>query len=135
MSTLITVLLLIVSILLIVVVLIQNSKGGGLATGNAGSQIMGVKRTTDFLEKTTWTLAILLVSLALITKITGNTQQAGPEATDTELREKIDNIQAPAPAAPAPGTNAPGQAAPSAQPANGVPTPAANPAPAAEPAK
>ena len=50
------VLIFIICILLIIVVLIQNSKGGGLASGFTGSQIMGVRKTADFLEKATWTL-------------------------------------------------------------------------------
>ena len=61
METFIIVLIIIVSILLGLIVLVQNPKGGGLATGFTGAnQIGGVKRTTDFLEKATWTLAILL---------------------------------------------------------------------------
>ena len=53
----INVLLIIVSILLICVVLIQNSKGGGLMSSRYE---MGVARTTDFVEKATWTLAVAL---------------------------------------------------------------------------
>ncbi|GHS89572.1 preprotein translocase subunit SecG [Bacteroidia bacterium] len=44
-----------------VAVLVQNPKGGGLSqTFGGGNQIMGARRTTDFLEKATWTLAIAL---------------------------------------------------------------------------
>ena len=51
----ISILILIASILLILIVLIQNSKGGGLASGfSSSNQIMGVRKTTDFLEKATW---------------------------------------------------------------------------------
>ena len=91
---LVSVLILIACILLILVVLVQNSKGGGLAA-NFGStgQIMGVRKTADFLEKTTWSLAIALLALSLISILviprninTGSTQ-------DTELREKIENMQ------------------------------------------
>jgi len=50
------------------IVLIQNSKGGGLASGFASSnQIMGVRKTTDLLEKTTWGLAIAMVVLSVAT--------------------------------------------------------------------
>jgi len=63
---LITVLILVISILLILVVLVQNSKGGGLAANFAGStQTMGVRRTADFLEKSTWTLAGTIFVLCL----------------------------------------------------------------------
>lgn len=62
----ISLLILIVSILLILVVLVQNSKGGGLASGfSSNNQIMGVRRTTDFLEKATWGLAGALLVLCL----------------------------------------------------------------------
>ena len=47
-------------------VLIQNSKGGGLASNFASSnQIMGVRKTTDFLEKATWSLACAIMVLCL----------------------------------------------------------------------
>lgn len=52
----------IVAVLLSFIVLIQESKGGGLASSFASSnQIMGVRKTTDVVEKATWTLAGLLV--------------------------------------------------------------------------
>lgn len=71
MYTFIVVLILIVSVLLAIVVLVQNSKGGGLAANfSAPNQIMGVRKTTDFLEKATWTLAGILIVLSLIATIT-----------------------------------------------------------------
>lgn len=58
MYTAISVLIFIICVLLILIVLVQNSKGGGLASSFASSnQIMGVRKTTAFLEKATWTLA------------------------------------------------------------------------------
>ncbi|MBR3528110.1 MAG: preprotein translocase subunit SecG [Bacteroidales bacterium] len=66
----IVILILIVSVLLAIVVLVQNSKGGGLAANfSAPNQIMGVRKTTDFLEKATWTLAAALIVLSLIATI------------------------------------------------------------------
>ena len=60
------VLIVIVSVLMCGIVLIQNSKGGGLASSFASSnQIMGVRKTTDFLEKTTWVLAICIAVLSI----------------------------------------------------------------------
>jgi preprotein translocase subunit SecG len=60
------ILVFIVCILLILFVLVQNSKGGGLASSfSSSNQVMGVRRTTDFLEKATWTLAIALVVLSI----------------------------------------------------------------------
>ena len=62
-----SVMILIVCALLILVVLVQNSKGGGLASNFAGSnQVMGVRRTADFLEKATWTLAGTLLALSVL---------------------------------------------------------------------
>ncbi len=66
MFTLLTVLIVITCVLLVLVVLAQNSKGGGLASGfTGGSQMMGVKKTTDFIEKLTWGLALALVIFCL----------------------------------------------------------------------
>lgn len=60
-------LIILVSVLMCLIVLIQNSKGGGLAAGFASSnQIMGVRKTTDFLEKATWTLAGLMVIISVL---------------------------------------------------------------------
>ena len=63
------ILIIITSVLLVLVVLVQNPKGGGLSStfgGGSSNQIMGAKKTTDFLEKTTWTLAIVLISLTML---------------------------------------------------------------------
>ena len=71
MYVLVSVLIMIASILLILIVLVQNSKGGGLASNfSSSNQVMGVRRTTDFLEKATWTLAISLVVLSLVASMT-----------------------------------------------------------------
>ena len=62
------ILIIIASILLIGVVLIQKSKGGGLASGFAsGNQMMGVRKTTDFIEKATWGLAIFICLVSIVT--------------------------------------------------------------------
>lgn len=61
-----TILILIAAILLIVIVVVQNSKGGGLASGFAtGNSMMGVRKTTDFLEKTTWVLTGIIIVLSI----------------------------------------------------------------------
>lgn len=63
----ISILILIASILLILIVLIQNSKGGGLASGfSSSNQIMGVRKTTDFLEKATWSLAGFVIVCSIV---------------------------------------------------------------------
>ena len=67
MYTLIIVLTVLISILLIIVVLVQKSKGGGLSSSFAGSnQIMGVRRTNDFIDKATWTLAAIIGVLSIL---------------------------------------------------------------------
>ncbi|MDR1743661.1 MAG: preprotein translocase subunit SecG [Dysgonamonadaceae bacterium] len=64
----ITILILIAALLMILIVLVQNSKGGGLAAGfSSSNQIMGVRKTTDFLEKATWGLAIFIIVLSIFT--------------------------------------------------------------------
>ena len=75
MATFVSVLIFITCILLILVVLVQNSKGGGLSsTFGQGNQILGVKQTTDWLEKATWTLAIVLVVLCVFSASFNNVQ-------------------------------------------------------------
>ncbi|MEI6274988.1 MAG: preprotein translocase subunit SecG [Prolixibacteraceae bacterium] len=62
----ITILIFIVCFLIILLVLVQNSKGGGLASSfSSSNQVMGVRKTTDFLEKGTWILAVSLVVLCI----------------------------------------------------------------------
>jgi preprotein translocase subunit SecG len=59
-----------IAVLLVLVVLAQNSKGGGLTAGFGGpgsSQLMGVKKTNDILEKLTWGFAIAIMVLTIST--------------------------------------------------------------------
>ena len=64
------VLITIVCFLLIIVVMVQNPKGGGLSSSLGGStQMGGVQKTTDFLDKSTWTLATILVVLILLSSL------------------------------------------------------------------
>lgn len=84
---LISVLILITCILLVLIVLVQNSKGGGLASNfSASNQVMGVRKTTDFLEKATWTLAIVLLALTLTSTFVIPRAQVGP-AIQSEIRD------------------------------------------------
>jgi preprotein translocase subunit SecG len=67
--TLFLVLIIVVAILLILIIMVQNPKGGGLSSsfGGQGSQSLGgVQNTTNFLDKATWTLAIALAALILL---------------------------------------------------------------------
>ena len=85
--------------------MVQNPKGGGLSSSIGGStQLGGVQKTTDFLDKSTWTLATILIVLVLLSSLsfTGS-------GSDNSSKI-IDKTEAPAtnaPAAPAQGTPAP----------------------------
>ena len=102
-------LIVIAALLLCFVVMIQNSKGGGLASSFASSnQIMGVRKTTDFLEKATWCLAIAMAVLSILSAafVTKTSVEEAPvnitlpvQATDAE------NV----PTFPAAETQAPGE--------------------------
>mgnify|MGYP003477528396 FL=1 len=93
----ISVFILIVSALMMLVVLVQNSKGGGLVSNlSSSNQILGVRKTTDFLEKATWTLAIVLVLLCLVSSfsIPKNGVSTGTQV-DTEMRQQLEKTMAP----------------------------------------
>jgi preprotein translocase subunit SecG len=67
-------------------ILIQNPKGGGLAGNIAGfnSQFMGVKQTTDVLEKGTWVMAIAIALLSLCSAVFISGRSSGPEAPNVK---------------------------------------------------
>jgi preprotein translocase subunit SecG len=70
--TLFLVLIMIVAFLLILIIMVQNPKGGGLSSsfGGGGTQSLGgVQNTTNFLDKSTWTLSIVLLALILLSNI------------------------------------------------------------------
>lgn len=86
----ISVLIFIVCVLLILIVLVQNSKGGGLAANfSSSNQVMGVRKTTDFLEKATWTLASALLVLC-VAAAAAIPRESG-EGTESLMKEQIDN--------------------------------------------
>jgi len=84
MYTLFVIIIVIASLLMIGIVLIQESKGGGLASNfSSSNQIMGVRKTTDFIEKTTWGLAIVMVVCSIVCAHVAPTAD-----TDTSVVEK-----------------------------------------------
>lgn len=93
------VLIVIAAVGLAFMVLIQNPKGGGLA-GNVGgisNQLMGVKQTTDVLEKGTWIFAAIIALLAMFSTLF---LKGGATDVDTEILQKINTTTStPAPAA------------------------------------
>lgn len=89
-------LMIIVSLLLILVIMVQNPKGGGLSSafGGGGTQIVGgVKKTGDFLDKSTWVLAIILVALILLS----NTAITRKSSDSQLLENKTQKTAVPAP--------------------------------------
>ena len=90
MYTLVTVLIFIVCVLLILIVLVQNSKGGGLASNfQSAGQVMGVRKTADFLEKATWGLAGALLFLAIVGTAFIPRNQVGEE--QSRVQKQIEN--------------------------------------------
>ena len=114
MSVVLTVFIILASLLMIGIVLVQKSQGGGLASNFASSnQIMGVRKTTDFVEKATWTLAIVIMVLSIATVFVSHN---GQQSSVSEIKDIV-NTEAPAALpgfeTPATGNNAtPTQEAP-----------------------
>ena len=126
MYTLIIVLVILASILMCGIVLIQESKGGGLASGfSSSNQIMGVRKTTDFLEKATWGLAIIMVVLSVVSMafVTRTTVEEQPLTAPIQTQTDANNVQS-FPAAT--------QQAPAQNTSNDAQAPAEAPAPTTE---
>lgn len=111
MLTVCLVLIVFVCFLLILVVMVQNPKGGGLSSSFGGSQQLGgVQKTTDFLDKSTWTLGAILVALILVSGMFF--ESSAPVATEEDQTEapapeSKDGAPAAKPEAPAGKTETP----------------------------
>ncbi|WP_340064660.1 preprotein translocase subunit SecG [Ascidiimonas aurantiaca] len=84
------ILIIIVAMLLVLVIMVQNPKGGGLSSsfGGSGSQVVGgVKKTGDFLDKSTWTLATIMIALILVSNIAVKRESS---SADSKLLEGQD---------------------------------------------
>src|SRR5210317_748858 len=79
-------LIIVVCFLLVLVVMVQNPKGGGLSSsfGGGTQQVGGVQKTSDFLDRSTWILATLLLALILISNVT---LSSGEGVSDSKLLE------------------------------------------------
>lgn len=113
MYTLIIILTVLISILLIIVVLVQKSKGGGLSSAFAGSnQIMGVRRTNDFIEKATWTLAgiICVLSIVSVFVMPRNLVQSGARVKPVNEVQTVNGTEYATPAPVAATEEAPAEA-------------------------
>ena len=99
----------IVCFLLILAIMVQNPKGGGLSSSFGGSQQLGgVQKTTDFLDKSTWTLGGILIALILLSSLSFG----GSLGTDSKIIDKTEAVT-PKAATPEPMT----PAAPATEPA------------------
>ena len=133
MYTLFTILIILICVLLILIVLIQKPKGGGISANFAGSsQLMGVKKTTDVVEKSTWMLSLALLVFTLMINLW--IDRGGESQEATQLRDKAESVSVdvPAPGAPAPasaGAQAPTATGGSAPDAQGQGSTPASPAP------
>jgi preprotein translocase subunit SecG len=104
MVVLFVVLIILACIILGLIILVQNPKGGGLAGNVAGfsNQLMGVKQTTDILEKGTWVLAITVALLCLFSAAfvpkSNSTRKDAPKITAPVSAPAGNPQQMPAPA-------------------------------------
>ena len=111
--------MIIVCVLLVLIVLIQNPKGGLDSAFSTNNQVMGVRKTTDFLEKATWTMGIALVVLSIASSAFTNRSVATDDegGAQSKMMEQIDE-----------------KAMPSAPVTNGIPLPeSGTPAAAGQP--
>jgi len=102
MYVLLTILIVISAVLLTLLVLVQNSKGGGLAAGfSSSNQVLGVRKTTDFLEKATWSLIAFIVVLSIVA---GGVHSQEPSATSgTEIHRQVQEARESTPGLVNPG--------------------------------
>ena len=105
--TIFLVLITIVCFLLIIVIMVQNPKGGGLSSSIGGStQMGGVQKTTDFLDKSTWVLAGALIVLVLLSSLSfsGSLSDNNNKIIDASQSATPKTTEKATPAAPKPVT-------------------------------
>jgi preprotein translocase subunit SecG len=114
MLTILLILIVVACLLLTLLVLIQNPKGGIAANFVAPSQIMGVKRSTDIVEKATWYFAVALIVLSLASNFLRPSSGAGSDAAnDSRIKGAIEEQNVPAQAPqPQPAQTQPAQEQP-----------------------
>ena len=93
------VLILVASVILILSILVQNPKSGMAANFGAANQVMGVRESANILEKTTWTLATVILVLSLVATITMESEMVQTSNTSMEkdaaaLMEKVNSSAA-----------------------------------------
>lgn len=90
--TLFLILIMIVALLLILIIMVQNPKGGGLSSsfGGGGTQALGgVQNTTNFLDKSTWTLSVILLALILLSNFAA--PKVNAVDTSSEIEQTLEN--------------------------------------------
>ncbi|NDV45772.1 preprotein translocase subunit SecG [Paludibacter sp. 221] len=103
MYILLTILIVIAAVLLTLLVLVQNSKGGGLAAGfSSSNQVLGVRKTTDFLEKATWGLTAFIIVLSIFAAST-HPYSTSANGAQSEIQEQYQNALQQEPGAALPG--------------------------------
>ncbi len=94
-------LILIACVLLILAVLVQSPKGGMAANFGASNQVMGVRQTTDFLEKFTWTMAVSILALSLLATVAlgsgSHSHSSASKDSDALLKQQMESVEAPLP--------------------------------------
>ena len=98
MYTFLVVLIIIASIILILSILAQSPKSGMAANFGASNQVMGVRQTTDFLEKFTWGASIAIVVLSFAATIAMSSHSKSQSKGDT-LIEQVMSSEAAIPSA------------------------------------
>jgi len=97
MITLLIILLIVACVALGLFVLVQNPKGGGLATGGGTSNMFGVQRTGDVLEKGSWVLLAVIVVLTLSITTIAKTNGGAAATGNTEIQDRLNKMPSPSP--------------------------------------
>ncbi|OFY68239.1 MAG: preprotein translocase subunit SecG [Bacteroidetes bacterium RBG_13_43_22] len=85
----VSIVIIIACVLQILIVLVQNSKGGGLAANfTSAGQTMGIRKTADFLEKSTWTIAAAILILCVVATAS---IPRGSVSEQSRIQSQIDN--------------------------------------------
>ncbi|MFI3332216.1 MAG: preprotein translocase subunit SecG [Rikenellaceae bacterium] len=85
-------LVLVASVLMILAVLVQSPKSGMAANFGASNQVMGVRQTTDFLEKFTWSMAIAILVISLMATVAmGNSMSVGSSKASKDAEKIIEH--------------------------------------------
>ncbi len=85
--------ILVACVLLILAVLVQSPKSGMAANFGASNQVMGVRQTSDFLEKFTWTMAIAILALSLLATVVIDGSSIGGDSSVSKDAQRLIETQ------------------------------------------